>query len=207
MQGASTHSSVREIGFEMDVHMSAAELNLFKSFLACSRRYMEFGTGGSTCLAAAMGKETIISIDSSDEWLAKVHAECSLMPNLPPPRLINVDIGPTGEWGVPIDPSTRERWPSYYQAVWTAEPESAECDLFLIDGRFRVACFMSVVLRCGPTAIILIHDFFSRPHYHVVKEVCGEIARAEELSAFQVPANIDKERARTILDAHAYDPG
>lgn len=187
----------------MNVHMSVAEMNLFKSFLACSERYMEFGAGGSTCLAASMGKTTI-AVDSSDEWLSKVAAECACLPNLPQRRLIKADIGPTGDWGMPTDPNTRDRWPSYYQAVW-AEQESTDCDLYLIDGRFRVACFMSVVLRDGPSAIILIHDFFSRPHYHIVKEVCREIARVEELSAFQVPANIDRERAQAILDAHAYD--
>ena len=165
---------------------------------------MEFGAGGSTCLAASMGKETIISINSSEEWLAKVHTECSFMPEAPRPRLIKVDIGPVGDWGMPIDPSTRDQWPSYYKTVW-AEQES-QCDLYLIDGRFRVASFMSVVLHCPPSPNILIHDYFSRPHYHVVKEICREIARTADLSAFQVPVNIDKARAQTILDAHAYNP-
>lgn len=186
--------------------MSAPELALFKSFLACSRRYLEFGAGGSTCLAVSMGKETIISIDSSEDWLTKVATECALMADLPQPRLIRADIGPTGDWGMPIDPATRDRWPSYYRTVW-ADPESSGCDLYLIDGRFRVASFMSVVLRCQPSSIILIHDFFSRSPYHVVREVCREIARAEELSAFQIPANIAKADVQAILDAHAYDAG
>ena len=127
------------------------------------------------------------------------------MPEAPRPRLIKVDIGPVGDWGMPIDPSTRDQWPSYYKTVW-AEQESSECDLYLIDGRFRVASFMSAVLHCAPSAVLLIHDYFSRPHYHVVKEICREIARTADLSAFQVPVKIDKARAQAILDAHAYDP-
>jgi hypothetical protein len=184
--------------------MSPAELTLFSSFLTCSSQYMEFGAGGSTCLASSMGNPSI-SIDSSDEWLTKVAAECALNPNAPQPRLVKADIGPTGDWGWPVDGATRDKWPSYYTTAW-AEPDSAKCDLFLIDGRFRVACFMSVILHCRPSAIILIHDFFSRPAYHVVKEICEEVARAEELSAFQAPANVDRGRAQAILDAHAYNP-
>ncbi len=187
----------------MKVHMSRAELDLFKSFLTCSERYMEFGAGGSTCLAASMGKR-VISTDSSDEWLANVAAECSLLTGAPKPRLIKADIGPTGDWGAPADPATRDKWPSYYTTAW-AEPGAAECDLFLIDGRFRVACFMSVILHCPPSAIILVHDFFSRPHYHVVKEVSREIARSEELSAFRASENVDRTRAQAILNAHSYN--
>lgn len=186
----------------MDVRMSAAELALFKSFLGCSQRYLEFGAGGSTCLAASMGK-AIISIDSSDEWLANVRAQCALLPGSSQPKLIKVDIGPTGDWGAPIDPMTRDKWPSYYNSVWN-EPDSTECDLYLIDGRFRVACFMSTVLSCKPSTIVLVHDFSSRPHYHVIKEVSREVARCEDLSAFQISGDFDRERALSILDTYAY---
>lgn len=189
----------------MNVHMSPAELSLFKSFLACSDRYLEFGSGGSTCLAAAMGKQTIISVDSSDEWLAKVAAECRKFTDVPAPRLVKVDVGPVGDWGRPLDPSTRDRWPTYYSSVWS-DPDSAECDLYLVDGRFRVASFMSIVLRCRPATIIVVHDFASRSGYHVVKEICREVARAEDLSVFQVPTTADTDRARAILDSYAYNP-
>lgn len=189
----------------MDVRMSSAELGLFKSFLACSERYMEFGSGGSTTLAAAMGKKTIISVDSSDAWLTKVADECAQFVDVPPPRLVKADIGPVGEWGLPADPATRDRWPSYYSDVWS-DPESAECDLYLVDGRFRVASFMSVVLHCRSPAIIIVHDFASRPGYHVVKEICREIARSEDLSVFQIPVAADTARARAIMEDYAYIP-
>jgi hypothetical protein len=165
---------------------------------------MEFGAGGSTYLATSLGK-AVISVDSSEEWLKKVAAECARVPNQPQPRLFKADIGPTGEWGMPIDSGARNKWPIYYQGVWTG-PGSVECDLHLIDGRFRVACFMSVVLRGNANGLILFHDFFSRPHYHIVREVCREIARAGDLSAFQIPAKPDRERAEQILRDRAYDP-
>jgi hypothetical protein len=189
----------------MNVHMSPAELGLFRSFLSCAENYLEFGSGGSTCLAASLGKKAIISVDSSDEWLARVAVECASFPDSPAPRLVKVDIGPVGDWGKPTDPGTRDRWPSYYSDVW-AEPGSADCDLYLVDGRFRVASFMSVVLRCRPSAIIVVHDFASRSGYHVVKEVCREVARAEDLSVFQIPPVVDNERARNILEHYAYNP-
>lgn len=183
--------------------MSAAEAMLFKSFLTCAERYLEFGAGGSTCLAVSMAK-TVISVDSSDEWLATVTEECRAMTNIAPPKLIKVDVGPTGDWGVPLDPNTRVRWPSYYTNVW-AEPGSADSDLFLIDGRFRVACFIATALRCRLPAIIMMHDFSSRPQYHIVGQICREIARAEDMSAFAIKPDMDRDRARSILAEYAYE--
>ena len=56
--------------------MSDDECRLFKSILKCSMRYLEFGSGGSTCLAASLVTESNISIDSSLEWLDKVRQVC-----------------------------------------------------------------------------------------------------------------------------------
>ena len=110
--------------------LSKAEHQLLHSFLICSNTYVEFGAGGSTCMAAALVRQAITSIDSSKEWLDSVAAFCAKNPNLIQPNLIHVDIGPVGEWGMPTDPETKSRWPDYHSKIWEFS-SSHNADFFL----------------------------------------------------------------------------
>jgi hypothetical protein len=181
--------------------MSEEEAALFLSFVRNSRIYLEFGTGGSTYLASKYVGDSIISVDSSQEWLDKVALACS--PNPTKPKLVFIDIGPTGDWGYPTDASTSLRWPTYHSAVWK-DPRSIEADLYLVDGRFRVACFAQIVLHCTSSAIIGIHDFRSRSAYHCVREIAREVATAGDMSFF-LPSP-EKDVAATILQSFCMDP-
>ena len=170
----------------MHLAMQNNEGKLFASFLRCSQNYMEFGCGGGTCMATCLVSGSVISVDSSIEWLDKVSRQC---PNSSPgiliqPDLVHVNIGPTGDWGYPSDPATRELWPNYHSLVWQ-RAGSSEADMYLVDGRFRVACFMQILLRAKQDAIIAIHDFAARKSYHLIREVAREIAIADDLSIFQ----------------------
>jgi hypothetical protein len=186
--------------------MSDDECRLFKSILTCSRRYLEFGCGGSTCVAASVIKESIISVDTSLEWIDKVRQTCESEASPIQPALVHIDIGPTSDWGQPSDPSTRERWPDYHRAIW-ARSGSSDADLYMIDGRFRVACFMQILLHSRADALIMIHDFNFRSGYHVVREVAREIAIADSLSLFVRRADRNETHVREILAAYEYDPG
>jgi hypothetical protein len=76
----------------------------------------------------------------------------------------------------------------------------------MIDGRFRVACFMQVLLHSRRDALIMIHDFDFRNEYHVVREVAREIAVAGSLSLFIRRGDRNETHIREILAAHEYDP-
>jgi hypothetical protein len=186
----------------MHIVMSAKEQELLLAFIRNSRRYVEFGSGGSTNLAAQHVKETILSVDSDAAWLEKVAAACAPYPVKP--QLVAADIGPTGNWGYPTDAGTRGRWPDYHEGPW-ALPGAGEADLYLVDGRFRVACFAQVILHCGPGAVVGIHDFADRPQYHAVREIAREIATVENLSFF-LPRPGAGPQARAILEAHRFTP-
>jgi hypothetical protein len=181
--------------------MSDEETALFLSFVKNSRDYVEFGTGGSTVLASKHVKNSILSVDSSQEWLDQVNRACS--GSQTKPQLRFVDVGPIGDWGFPIDGSAKSRWPEYHSAIWKVE-QSSDADLYLVDGRFRVACFAQVTLHCKPNAIIGIHDFSSRPAYHCVREIAREIATAGDMSFF-LPLS-RRAKAEAILQSHYTEP-
>jgi hypothetical protein len=185
--------------------MSAPEIIMLQSFLACSDNYLEYGSGGSTYAASQLISSSITSVDSSKDWLDKVSDACNRDQCRIKPNLIHVDIGPVGDWGRPIDNTARNLWPSYYFTPWS-NTAIYDTDLYLIDGRFRVACFATILLGCRSDSIILIHDFSSRSGYQVVKEIAHEIARAGDLSAFIPTRSKGLRRVQEILGQYSHDP-
>jgi hypothetical protein len=89
--------------------------------------------------------------------------------------------------------------------IWL-NPEASRADLYLVDGRFRVACFMQIILHAHPDALIAIHDFANRPQYHVIYDVAREIAVRENLSVFVRRPDCNPIRALAILNKHALIP-
>lgn len=189
----------------MRIAMTAAEKTLFEQFLSCSENYLEFGAGGSTFLASALVRRSVISVDSSPEWLERVRTACLEHKHPIQPVLVSVDVGEVKEWGWPRDETRRESWPDYHSAVWS-HPESKDADFCFVDGRFRVACFLQSLRHTRQEAIIGIHDFNDRPQYHVVHEFAREIARSEALSFFVRKADFDDQRAAEVLDRHSFQP-
>jgi hypothetical protein len=102
--------------------MSDAERALLESFLRHSDNYLEFGSGGSTVAAARLVRNHVTAVDSSRDWLTKVEQACIAAECPIRPVLIHADIGPTGAWGMPVNPDIRDRWPSYYEAPWEHPP-------------------------------------------------------------------------------------
>ena len=182
--------------------MRRAETRLLESFLSCSDRFLEFGSGGSTVLAANAVSTSVVSVDSSLAWIDRVRAACDREGARVAPHLVHADIGPVRKWGYPVDPATD--WTAYHSAVWSHDG-AADADLYLVDGRFRVACFMQIVLRARRSAIIGVHDFASRPQYHVMNEVARETARADDLSFFVLQGQ-SKSKIRNILDKYSRVP-
>jgi hypothetical protein len=181
--------------------MSEKELDLFFAFLKNSRNYLEFGTGGSTYAASRHVKQSIISVDSSAEWLDKLRVECANSEI--DQKLIYIDIGPVGDWGYPTELSSQPKWPRYHEYVWEL-PESSQADLYLVDGRFRVACFAQTVIHCRPDALIGFHDFASRKQYHSVYEIAREVATAEDMSFF-LPLPDVREKAMKIVEEYKFN--
>ena len=185
--------------------MSESELTLFRSFIGRAQGYVEFGSGGSTFLAAQSGTGVIVSTDSAQGWIDSVRTQCVAAQTPTVPYLIAADIGATGAWGYPIDESRRGSWRCYYELCWE-RPGTQDADLYMVDGRFRVACAMQVLLRARVGALLAIHDFASREHYHAVRRFAREIATMEDLSVFLVPEGRDLSGIALTLAEHAFDP-
>jgi hypothetical protein len=190
---------------ELHALLTDLEHTLLNAFLAMSDNYVEFGTGGSTIMACQKVHRTVTSVDSSLEWIEKVKAECTLQATSLQPDIMHVDIGQIGGWGFPIDNEARLKWPKYHEELWS-NPNASDADLYFVDGRFRVACFIQALLHSSPRSLILMHDFSDRPHYHVVRRFAREIATSQRLSAFQRLANPNYTEMISCLQEHRDNP-
>lgn len=157
---------------------------LFRELAAKSKSYLEYGIGQSTIWVAENTEAQIAGIDSSSEWIDHVASatpdnRCDLK---------WVDIGDMNIWGRPKDFSRRNDFAQYPKAPWT---ETAHPDLILIDGRFRVCCFLTTLAHAAPGANIIFDDYTNRPLYHVVEEYLAPTAWSGRQAHFVVPDKVD----------------
>ena len=174
---------------------------LFHTLLSRSRRYGEYGMGLST-LAAANSPETMIrSVDTSEHWKDQVADELSDQQQART-TLIHVDLGPVRNWGFPASYEGRARFSDYFNAPWG---EGFDPDLVLIDGRFRVACFLTSLLRAKPGTLILFDDYTERAYYHIVETCLAPDQRTERQAAFRVPqTGLDRDRVAALLERFTF---
>ncbi|MFM5314187.1 hypothetical protein ACET9R_02350 [Aeromonas veronii] len=130
---------------------------------------LEYGSGGSTLLAAKAGK-TVITTETDPRWLVELmgaYKEQQLPGDIIP---IWSDIGETKAWGYPKDDSQFNCWPDYSQKAWRyCKEHQLTPGLILIDGRFRVASFLSACVNISKTTTVLFDDYVERDHYHCVE--------------------------------------
>ena len=164
----------------MDMVLSVKIL-LLRS-LNSSHYYFEYGTGGSTILSCRLDKKDfhMVAVESDKQWLSQLKQKGCLKSKEGDPRFSyhHADIGPTKmdkEWffrriqgtlGYPVDKKSKDLWENYSKSIIRYSPDTI--DLVMIDGRFRIACALQSLLVTKPSTTIMIHDFFTRTHYHYI---------------------------------------
>ncbi len=145
---------------------------------------LEYGSGGSTVMASEMPDKTIFAVESSRVWTKMMRNwfEEAQPPSMP--FMQHINIGPTGKWGTPKTTKGFQRYHLYPLWIWDIE-EFKHPDVILVDGRFRVACALTAMLRCTKKTTLLFDDYEGRRGYHRIeeflekKEVVGNMARFE----------------------------
>jgi len=161
---------------------------------------LEYGSGGSTILASEQPGKLVFSVESDRNWALRLQAEIDARDLPSPAHLYHVDIGPTGDWGRPISPDAWTRFHRYPLAIWD-EPFFRKPDVVLIDGRFRPACFMAVLLRTRKPVTVLFDDYSTRPAYHSVEAFLKPAELVGRMAVFDVqPRPFDPSETGAIMD-------
>jgi hypothetical protein len=170
----------------------------FAARLPQARSYLEYGSGGST-IVAAKSRVRFKTVDSDRFFLRAV--ENKIASELGPPNgdFIYCNIGMTELWGYPVfkrlTAGRRNRWKSYALAPWLDRDASFLPDLVLIDGRFRVACALTTIkyLTNKISFEILVDDYGDRVEYQAIEKYA-------ELSAMQGRMAVFKPKSPVSLD-------
>jgi hypothetical protein len=185
--------------------MDEQGLQFFKNSLAQSQCYLEYGCGGSTVYACNEAKvRNVISVDTSWGWVAQIREEAnSVDANL---YLEHIDVGEVGDWGRPKGTDRYRDFWKYTVAPWKKAAElKLVPDTVLIDGRFRVACFLYSLLAARQGTTLIFDDYFDRPNYFVVEKYCRLEQRVGRVGIFKTSQNFNTadlvaEYARYTLD-------
>ena len=158
------------------------EASLLRRLFAQASVVLEYGSGGSTVLAAELAKGIVISVESDRSWAETLSTWFVDNPPKADLRLHTVDIGETKKWGRPVGNASWQKFHRYPISVWDRD-DFVHPDVVLIDGRFRAACWLTCMLRCTQPMTVLVDDYVDRPSYHTVEhflmptEIVGRMAR------------------------------
>ncbi len=187
--------------------MTKDELDMVHSYMDASHSYLEFGSGESTIYAAnASMIKNIDSVESSEKYITE-----NLKPNIAIANALAsgklrfhiVDIGETIDWGYPKNQSKKHLWPNYSLSVFSRQSNH---DLVLVDGRFRVACALNSALNTSEDCSIIIHDFWSRPEYHILLKYLKVKNRVDTVCVFGKKRDCDFRKAQALIRKYQYLP-
>lgn len=159
---------------------------------------LEYGSGGSTAMAAEMGK-VVISVESDAEWLDGMKDWFLRHPPKSDVVLHHADIGPTGKWGMPTGQKAFRKFPGYALDIWD-HPRFQHPDLVLIDGRFRPACLLATAFRITRPVTVLFDDYAEREPYHAIEALFQPTAHHGRMAEFHLkPTTIPADKLAWVL--------
>jgi hypothetical protein len=186
--------------FNPAMHFPAQDQAVVSKHYTAANAILEYGSGGSTVLAAELGKP-VVSVESDSAWAKQMNALlASRHPNAQA-TVQHVNIGKTGKWGKPLRPDGALNYHSYPMSVWDSKGFHHP-DVILIDGRFRVACFCTTLLRLKKPATILFDDYNGRDRYQIVERLLKPIEQHERMAVFEAnPTQIPTDEWAWIIQS------
>ncbi|HKL06521.1 MAG TPA: hypothetical protein VJ929_11975 [Roseovarius sp.] len=163
---------------------------------------LEYGSGGSTVMAAEMPGKSVFSVESDKDWAQMMRGWFDENPPATGTEVdvIWSDIGPTKDWGYPASNRAWQRFARYPLEVWDL-PEFRQPDVVLVDGRFRAGCAMATAFRTQKPVTVFVDDYARRKHYHRIEEFLGQPGMTGRMAEFAVsPMAVPAERLLTIVE-------
>ena len=189
--------------------MSKDEKKFFNLNIKESKNYLEFGLGGSTLRAIQKSKANIYVVESCPEWITYMRRYVVLR-YYENKRLFifPVNIGPTARFGYPKPDNPKNLFPLYSSNIFKEIDSKIKIDLALVDGRFRVACILKIILEFHKYSNfkVMVHDFWKRDEYHVVLKYLDIIDTVDTMGLFSIKKNVDLKLVEKDYHAYKFNP-
>ncbi len=182
----------------------------FVDLVARSRTYLEYGAGASTLCAFEMVPRTV-TVESDGHFLRMIERRCSLHRRErkhEQSAFIHANIGPTGTWGKPLFPSfpRPKTWKTYASAPWAKLGRDFRADVILVDGRFRVACALTVALQQQNSSwLLMFDDYAERREYWATENFLRLKERCGRMAIFEPSPSMDRKAASLALEHYLRD--
>jgi hypothetical protein len=186
-------------GWDLEPLPEEVEAHLRQAYGA-ARTILEYGSGGSTLMAAQMPGKLILSVESDYDWAVRLQLRLDRSGTASPVIVYPVDIGETGAYGRPTDATAWSRFHRYPLAIWD-EPFFRHPDVILIDGRFRPACLMTALLRIERPVLVLFDDYLPRPQYSMVEALARPARTIGRMAEFRLEPGVVPRSAITAVIA------
>ena len=160
----------------------------------------EWGLDSSTFIADFLKVSRLCAVDSDPVWVQKLRYTLDFHRNY---KILHADIGPVRSWGQPLNKSQKHKWPDYSTMVDT---EAGSFGVYLVDGRFRVACACRALLHADSDSRIIVHDF-SRQQYHVLLRVSEQVSRTEELVVLKKRPSVSDTEIMQMWEQYKFEKG
>lgn len=185
-------------------HMEPEGLKFFQDQLQRSSCYLEYGCGGSTLYAINDAQvKTILSIDTDLNWIQRIRSY------IPPDSSVYIEhlnLGEVADWGFPQTINNYKDFHLYTSLPWSRATElKVVPDTILIDGRFRVACFLYSLLAARIGTMIIFDDYFDRPEYFIVEEFCEVTEKAGRMAGFIIKKEYNIRKLVSLYSKYTLD--
>ena len=176
--------------------MNRAEQELLGHTYAAASSVFEWGMGSSTLIADHVGIECLTAVDSAPTWVDIVRT----MLKHPTYSFRHADIGPVITFGHPKNDTHKDLWPDYSLQV---VHEETPFDVYLVDGRFRVACACQAFLHGRADSLVMVHDF-GRDAYQVLLTLADKIEQERDLSVLRRKTTVGDKEIRKIWEDYKF---
>jgi LPS sulfotransferase NodH len=157
-----------------DLPFPPEEAALVRETYAAARVILEYGSGGSTQLAASMPGKYVMAVESDRTWAVDLQLQIDKA-NLPSPALV-WHVGALTETG------HAHRYPS---AIWT-EGFFHHPDLILIGGPMRGACLATVALRIASPVTVLFEGWEGHPDRARCERIAQPVRTVGQMAEFRL---------------------
>jgi hypothetical protein len=157
--------------------------SLFKNEVKKVDLYGEYGCGKSTKWVLNNTSANVIAVDTSNEWVMAVKND-----NLSNNDRLNIhhsNLGVVGGWGRPLSYEEKDSFSDYTDYVWK---QNEKPKLVLVDGRFRVCCFLTSLKLAEEGTKIIFDDYTNRLYYHFVEKYVHRVKECGRQCLFIVPS-------------------
>jgi hypothetical protein len=210
MSVTANNSDADKIAVPSKPHMPPVAVEFLRQKMLSSHCYLEYGSGGSTRMAAKLNVPFVFSVESDQKFGKEVRRRVSHETRSKTAfKMVCPNIGPTGPWGYPKGAQDCAKWHLYITQVWQAIwNENLVPDLILIDGRFRAACFLFSLLNSKPGSTIVFDDYRGREErYAVAEQYARPVRTLDRVAVFERPKTINPSALIADLMKYASQPG